>query len=340
MNKKKETEMNRFFSVEKQIEFIKEYHLEKIAEEKIKQYEMVIKENSQYPNIYSQEQFQTIINSYKNFKKTDYLLRLIQIIQYVLQKEDVLSLLRVFMERKRDDNEYYGILREYRRKEKSLEDPKRLMSQSQFIYYELMGIIIRENGIKIERMMDLGCGNGKKAEELGGLLGINTSRIVCADIESWFNYNNAKRKKRGLELLKISEKGEIKYDENSVDLITIIHSIHHWDYKTTEDYIMRMRSLHKIVREGGYIAIIEHDVLTKEDACLVDIEHGLFEVVLMGNEKNFYKEYKSKYLNFIELEMIMRKSGFKLKLFKYYDGGFINKKTIPDKTYLTLFQKI
>ena len=134
--------------------------------------------------------------------------------------------------------------------------------------------------------------------------------------------------------------GEIKYKENSIDLITIIHAIHHWCYPKTEDYITRMKSLHSIIKKDGLVAIIEHDVITTEDACLVDIEHGLFECVLYRNQSGFYKEYNSKYLNFIELELIMKKSGFELILFNYYDGGFINKKTIPDKSYLALFKPI
>ena len=338
---KKETQLNSFFPVEKQIEFIKEFHSNDIPKEKVKQFEMVLKENRDYPNIHSNTQFKEIIKSYNLYQKTNYFLRLIEIIQYVLQKEDVLSLIRLFKENSiKTDRDYYHILRNYLKEKKSLKSAKKMISQPEFIYYKIIPYVLKQNRIKIESLMDIGCGNGKKTEELGKLFGIDGKNIICADIESWFNYNNSKRKKRNIELLGIPEMGEIKYKPNSIDLVTIIHAIHHWCYPTTDDYIQRMRSLHSIVKEGGFIAIIEHDVITKEDACLVDIEHGLFECVLYNNQDGFYKEYNSKYLNFIELEMIMKKSGFKLILFKYYDAGFINKQTIPDKSYMALFKKI
>lgn len=332
-----ETPLNSFFSNEEQIDFLKNNHLNHLPNEKIKQYQYVIKENKEYPNIHSKKQFETII---KSNNKTNYLIRLLEIIQYVLQKKDVLYLVNDFNEVKGDDVFYYNLLSKFNENRKFLKSPKRFITQPEFIYYKILTSFLKKNNKKIESLMDIGCGNGKKAEDLGKLFSIKPENIICADIEKWFNYNNSKRKKRNLELLAIDEMGEIKYKENSIDLITIIHAIHHWCYPETQDYITRMKSLRSIIKKDGLVAIIEHDVLTTEDACLVDIEHGLFECVLYRNQTGFYKDYNSKYLNFIELEMIMKKAGFELILFNYYDGGFINKKTIPDKSYLALFRPI
>ena len=333
------TSLNRIFSVNEQIDYIKDSRGNIIEKEKIEQYKEVIQKNDEYPNVESNRQFRIIIDSYTQHHHSDYILRLIQIIQYVLRKENVLSLLNKFLERKQFDKGYYKMIKEFSKHERGLKTPKRYINQPDFIHFELMNMVLKDNGIKINSLFDVGCGNGRKSEEIGKLFNISPSNIICADIEKWFDYNDYKRKKRELKLLSISESGEIKYDGDTVDLITIIHSIHHWCYSNADEYIVRMKSLNKILKKNGYVAVIEHDVITEEDACLVDIEHGLFEVVISNNENGFYKDYKSKYLNFIELEIIMKKSGFNLILFKYYDGGFIDKQIIPDKSYLAIFKR-
>jgi ubiquinone/menaquinone biosynthesis C-methylase UbiE len=187
--------------------------------------------------------------------------------------------------------------------------------------------------------MDIGCGNGAKASELGKLLNLQKSQIICADIEQWFNYNNIQRKKRQIELLKIPNKGNINYPKDSVNLITMIHTIHHWCYKTAEEYIDRMRNLHDILTKNGFIVIIEHDMMTANDAILLDIEHGLWECVNKDNCPNFYKDFTSKYINPIELDLIMQKSGFKKVGYAYYDAGVVGKVMIPDKSYMAIYQK-
>jgi len=326
--------INQLFPINEQLQFIS-----KLPNYKVNQYQNLLQNNQQYPNIHSKKQFQTIIDTYTVHNKLEYLARLIQIIQYTLKRKNSKELLEFLIKESRDDIQYYKGLRHFLHKTKFHRNT-RYQTQPEFIYYHLLPLIIKKNKIHIQKIMDIGCGNGAKASELGKLLKLQKHQIICADIEQWFNYNNIERKKRDIELLKISEKGDIIYEKNSVNLITLIHTMHHWNYATTKEYISRMRNLRDILSDDGFIIIIEHDVFTEEDAMLLDIEHGLWECVLNDNVKEFYKDFESKYINPIELDLIMTKSGFQKFKSEYFDAGIIGKIMIPDNSYMGIYKKI
>ena len=74
------------------------------------------------------------------------------------------------------------------------------------------------------------------------------------------------------------------------------------------------------------------------DGCITDIEHGLYECVKIDKSERFYKEYMVRYLNFVEIELLMEKSGFELVLFQHYNAGSIRECIIPNRTYISIYK--
>lgn len=331
--------INRLFSVEDQLKFLSEKKYDRLPA-KYKQYKRILYENGSYPNIHSKKQFQTIVNTFFKDGILDNLMRLVLSIQYTIKRRNSTKLLDIFIKGNpnRSDTEFYDQIRKFLEYTKQRINNKP-QSQADFIYYHLVTRKLLKSGVNPKKIMDLGCGNGRKAAELGRLFGLSKSNIICADIDKWFDYDDIERNKLNIELLPISEKGPILYKQNSCDVITMIHTLHHWCYNTPEEYIKRMLSLKNILTKDGLIVIFEHYTFSDVDACILDIEHGLWETVLKDNSERFYKEFASKYLNFVEVELIMEKSGFKMIYFKYYDAGLINNHTIPNKSYLAVYRK-
>lgn len=331
--------INRLFSAEEQLQFlIAERHYDSI-DVKYKQYKEFLTKYVEYPNIHSKSQFRNIVDSYVIHGNMDYIVRLILLIQYTLKRKNSKQIMDFLISVKGDDVAFYNGIRNFMNKTKYQNIYKK-QGQPEFIHYRIVVSVMNNSDFKINTLLDLGCGNGSKASQLGKLFGLKKEQVICADIEKWFDYDDIQRNKRPITTLAIPEKGPIKYKNKSVNIITMVHTLHHWCYDTGNEYIERMKSLHDILDDNGIVTILEHDTFTDTDSCILDIEHGLWECVIKNNKNRFYKDFTSKYLNFIELDMIMNQSGFKMIYYKYYDAGVINRVTIPDKSYLGIYKKI
>ena len=330
--------INRLFSVEEQLRFLVKKRNYDGIDLKYKQYVDVLTKHANYPNIRNKNQFRLIIDTYMIHGDMDYIVRLILLIQYTLKRKNSKQIMDFLISTRGDDIVFYNGIRNFMNKTKYQNIYKK-QSQPEFIHYRIVVSVMKHSDFTINKLMDLGCGNGSKASALGKLFNLKKDQVICADIDKWFDYNDIQRKKREITTLAIAEKGPINYQSKSVNIITMIHTLHHWCYDTPDEYITRMRSLHDILDDNGIIVILEHDTFTDIDSCILDIEHGLWECVIKNNTNRFYKDFTSKYLNFIELEIIMQRSGFKMIYYKYYDAGVINKITIPDKSYLGIYKK-
>mgnify|MGYP005989047131 CR=1 FL=1 len=332
-------QLNSFFNVEEVMDFITtNRHNTRYSNEKLGKYKKVLNRNKCYPNVGTKKQFSVIMKDlYKNglFK---YFSRLIKIIQSTLRRKGAKDLLDYFtnVDINETDDVHYSYLAKYI-KNNDFYLFKRETSQPVFIH-NMIKTVMKKHKTRIKKFMDIGCGNGWKTEKIGSFFNLDSKNIVCADIEKWFSYNNNKRSNKKVTQFAIPEKGRIEYPEKSVSLVTIIHVIHHWCYDTTDEYIERMKSIYDMLEDNGMVVIVEHDIFTVEDACLVDIEHALYEVI-KDDGKKFYKEYQSRFLNFIELEIIMKKAGFKTVMFEYYTGT-IDDISVPDKSYVVIYKKI
>ena len=205
------------------------------------------------------------------------------------------------------------------------------ISQMKFIYNK-----IKNRSVK--NYLDIGCGSGKKTAELGKMFGLTKEQIVCADIPQWSQYNEKKRARYSVQYQEISYDGNIKVKNAPFDLITCIHTIHHWAFNK-DDFVSRLKSIRNLLSDKGILVLGEHDCISSDDYVLIDVEHALYEVVLLKeNYKKFKKEYQARYLNVMEMGLLMEEAGFKLAGFFPYDEGKLYTQ-LPTRTYFSFWVK-
>jgi SAM-dependent methyltransferase len=338
--------LNSLFDIDTIIKFIhkKNKNRNHYDKSKISGYKKLIENNKIYPSVKSNYQFKNVIETYTQKNEIKYLFRLTKIINHVLYIPNFKLLFNHLIKYcDKNDSEHYQLIRDMyldiiktKTKTKSHNQNGGLLSQIDTIYNMLLSLNCDMQNIK--SIMDIGCGNGRKLTQFGKKFNIPYNNLICADIDNWFSYSNENIKKTQLNLLKIELEGEIKYSNKNISLITLIHTIHHWNYNNADKYIQRLASLKNILDKNGYIIIMEHDIFTKYDACIIDIEHGLYECVIENKCNIFNDKFSSLYLNFIEIELLMEKSGFQLVLFQYYNAGGILNCVVPNRSYIAIYK--
>ena len=355
INKNSISPCNQIYSLSKQIDFLNTLNEEKegfieYPVEKIKKIEEIIKYNTSYPNIHSYYQIQTIVNSFKFQKNLEDFKRLIYLIWRHFNMKDFKNLYRILIEKERNDIQYFNLFKKLaynnkminKKRNKKFLIEKDVLDITKFIYYKLISKSFRNNyNIDInnfKKYLDLGCGNGRKTIKLGNLLNLKENNIYCADIEEWFSYNEQQRNNennKNFVLLNILENENLNIKKNSIDIITMIHVLHHM-----KDYEFRIKNLYNIMKKGGIMIVVEHDAMTTNDFCLADLEHTFYEI---NDLDKFYKkgegEFYSNYFNWIEVNILMKENGFKFLRRMQFKRGNVRNIIQPTMTYVSFYQK-
>lgn len=147
-------------------------------------------------------------------------------------------------------------------------------------------------------LLDIGIGSGTKTKEIQDIIGCN---IYGADLEQWGPYSlNTRDFSFPVKAIK-KKPYHIPYPDKSFDCITLILVLHH-----SEDIIEMISECKRLLKDDGFIAIIEHDVWTDELHMLLDLQHKLF--AYMKNEK---MRYYANYYNFYEWDILFDKCDMK-----------------------------
>lgn len=145
-------------------------------------------------------------------------------------------------------------------------------------------------------ILDIGIGSGRKTKEIQEILDCN---IFGAEVDQWGPYKFNKQK-YSFPVERIQKKPyRIHYQDQTFDCITLILVAHHVD-----DILTLITECKRMLRDDGFICIIEHDVWSDELHMILDLQHKIYST--LNNEKT---KYHANYYNFYEWDILFDKCG-------------------------------
>jgi len=183
------------------------------------------------------------------------------------------------------------------------------------------------------QILDYGCGSCKKVGELGKFLKLNKNRIHGCDIESWSNYGGDRNGNKFI-FTQITENEKLPFENEQFGLVTSTMVLHH-----IKNLDFALKELHRIISKGGYLYIEEHTAYDNYDKLICDIEHALYECVRRDESERFYKDFYSKYYDYLEWNYILNNYGFELVKIGNYRYNWNIEKTTPTLKFYAIFKK-
>ena len=333
-------------------------NIEKYIKKKYKNYEdnkifinyFTLKDNANYCNIQSNKQISCLLKYSKDLKSFDIHVhhRLFIILFYYFPNNIMLKYLKNNNFINMNDNQIYSFLRNiYINNVKNCNGNRYCDSflknfyadetlNNKFMVFNIKKFIGKYiSDFYNVKIIDIGCSNGKKISELSNLLGINKDNVYGADIPNWHNIPNPS-KKYLKNFIEIKENKKYNLNNNMFDIVSICMTIHH-----IKDIDLTLKEINRITKINGFLLIKEHDVHDSFDRMLVDIEHAMWDLVYKKTEnstKSFYNDYY-RYLNFIELHILLKNYGYKKIAFRFIRES-IKQYNKANRAFIAIFKKV
>lgn len=168
---------------------------------------------------------------------------------------------------------------------------------------------------KITKYLDIGCGNGMITIGIGSHLGLSPENICGADIATWAGHDHKQESLPGFTFKTIAiDTGDkptysIDLPAGSIQFISLLMVLHH-----IKDELLPavFGEIARLLGPSGLVLIREHDSPNEMTDSLINIEHGIFEVVLEGltSGEAFGKDYYGKYRTKREWRALFAQYGF------------------------------
>jgi 2-polyprenyl-3-methyl-5-hydroxy-6-metoxy-1,4-benzoquinol methylase len=125
--------------------------------------------------------------------------------------------------------------------------------------------------------LDFGCGDCYKTSIISRMLGLSDKNAHGVDIEEWSNITAAKNRQSHpmVTFTPVKESTPLPFPDNTFDVVTIMMVIHHIKTPQLRSFMI---DINRVVKPGGIVVIVEHDVRCALDAMIIDIEHTIYEV--------------------------------------------------------------
>jgi SAM-dependent methyltransferase len=147
---------------------------------------------------------------------------------------------------------------------------------------------------KFNRILDYGGNVGDFAYVYGEYLGLKKKDIFVVDVNEWAGEKWIPRK----DITWVHFDNIDKITSNSIDLITMQHTLHHIKSNIFPDLI---RFFNRVLTDNGIIVLYEHNTHNDDMSTIVDLEHLLYDVA--ATKKNTYCEFlETNYMEYFTIK--------------------------------------
>lgn len=172
---------------------------------------------------------------------------------------------------------------------------------SPYVYaFELIGQDLGD--VRNSKYLDVGCGNGFKAQLFGNKMGLSARNVWGTDIGQWGPYKEDKTK---MPInFKLINDNILDFGNNEFDIITVIFTLHHIEPSSMNKILDECG---RVLKRSGKLIIIEHHILNDYDHLIVDIEHSMNSHLYDGKADDSYAQY----YNWLQMDYIIESHNFK-----------------------------
>lgn len=155
--------------------------------------------------------------------------------------------------------------------------------------------------IGINRVLDIGCADGKITSFIGKTLGLNKDQVFGCDVlenddaNDSYTYSQIKN-------------NDLPYASRSMDLVVAFMSFHHIKHISKT-----LKEIDRILKPNGLLIIREHNCLNNDISTILDVVHGFYTMV-WSNPKEFadFGDYYIHYRSSKEWKrLITRRNAFR-----------------------------
>lgn len=297
---------------------------------KINEFLQIRKVKLPYQNINSKQQIKTIINItntyasvFNRYTSLNIETDLIEVLSKFKDKEYANKVRERINKSFDNDDVIYDFLKTITSKKYSLIHPKDLCNAAEIVAQNIkyfFNVIFS----KESKYLDVGAGDGYKTKLIAQNLDIDLKNVHAIDYSSFDDRKYNREKDINFYDLE-NKKSKLPFMENTFDLISMMMVLHH--ITDDESLHFTLQEIVRVLKNGGYFLIKEHNCMNVIDCMLSDIEHCMYELVNKKPNYKFRHEKYSRYFNWIELDIILAKYGFekvKMDSVDYSVSGKIN----------------
>lgn len=142
---------------------------------------------------------------------------------------------------------------------------------------------------KNKKYVDIGGGDGSISHAVGKALDLDKKSIISADVSKIFSVNE-KRDIEDITYITLEKDSLLPFKSNEMFMVSAFMVLHH-----LPDINVSLSEIKRILTEGGFALIREHDCRNINDKMLMDLEHRIYEHVIEEEEKEIeFEKYKGK----------------------------------------------
>jgi|JI10StandDraft_1071094.scaffolds.fasta_scaffold18702_6 ubiquinone/menaquinone biosynthesis C-methylase UbiE len=196
------------------------------------------------------------------------------------------------------DAEIYRLVRQYI---EGLPDALRRQIQHQGHYRglnrsnKIIDFAKRYGPPKIERVLDIGCGDGSITKTLKEKLGLSSDQVHGCDIVAPLNgppIGPSNGQPNGDFTFSLIDGSKLPYEAESFDVVYALMSLHH-----VRDLTGMLQEIKRVLRPNGVLIVREHDCVSQGLSDVLDIVHGFYSMVWCTPQEHtcFQDEYYGLY---------------------------------------------